>query len=287
MSHSLRAPRFALAPSSYSSSSSFWPLRAALSGLCFFTLVACGPGAGGGDASPGDGAAGDASADSAAPRAPRCSATPPPCTDEQVSGLRLFGTTSPAMITAETAPMGEFISRVDARGGGMTPTQSFVYARFTPTGLEKVAISDEEAFGSLDWDVAFRRFVIRVNSGVGGPSCVEAGRATPGTEFAAVTSVPPTISYATEEYYTPRCMLVPDGSGIGSPGTVLSTFWTYTSCVEMSGYVYVVHLRDGRHVKLEVLSYYDPEAQQVCNSTGMAPTPNGAGNIRVRWSFLQ
>jgi hypothetical protein len=54
----------------------------------------------------------------------------------------------------------------------------------------------------------------------------------------------------------------------------------------MSGNVFAVRLRDGRAVKLQVTSYYDPAAQETCNATGMVPTPNGAGNVRLRWSFL-
>ena len=54
----------------------------------------------------------------------------------------------------------------------------------------------------------------------------------------------------------------------------------------MSGYVYVVALTNGRHVKLQVLSYYPPEIQAMCEETGTVPMPSGAGALRVRWAFL-
>lgn len=217
---------------------------------------------------------------------PRCGATTVPCTDQSVSGLRLFSTVNPAMITEEGTTPGEFRTLIDARGGGMSPTQSYVYARFEDNGLTRVAISDEAAFQSLDWDIALRRFVIRLNSGVSGPSCVEAARTAPNTTFDSVTAVPMGLSFRTESYFTDTCELVNDGSGIGSPGTALASFWMYTTCVQMTGNVYVLRLRNGRHVRLQVLSYYDTAAQQACDETGNPPMPNGAGNLRIRWSFI-
>lgn len=216
----------------------------------------------------------------------RCAATAVRCTDQQVMQLRLFETVNPAPITEEGNEGGVFRSLVDARAGGAMATQSFVYARFTESGLQKVDLSDEAAFGSMDWDIAIRRYVVRINSGVGGPSCVTAARTAPGTDFAALTRAPGGAEYRTEGYFTDRCELVSVGSGVGAPGTALSSFWSYRSCVEMSGNVFVVRLRDGRAVKVQVSSYYDPAAQETCNATGMVPTPNGAGNIRLRWSFL-
>ena len=41
--------------------------------------------------------------------------------------------------------------------------------------------------------------------------------------------------------------LVPDGSGLGSPGTALQSFWKYTMCLQMSGNVYV--LRRGTRIE--------------------------------------
>ena len=41
-----------------------------------------------------------------------------------------------------------------------------------------------------------------------------------------------------------------------------------------------------RHVKLEVMSYYYPDRQQICDETGMVPMPSGAGNMKWRWAFI-
>lgn len=216
-----------------------------------------------------------------------CMPVDPSCQDQSISMLDFFDTVSPAAITEEGTASGEFLSMIDATGGGMTPTMSYVYARFTETGLVKVEISDEDALLSTDWDIAFRRFIIRLNSGVSGPSCVQAGRTAPGTTFDTLTTVPETLSYRTEEYLTgATCDLVPDGSGLGSPATALSSFWTYPGCVRMTGNVYVVRPASGRHVKLEVVGYYPLANQEMCQTTDMVPIPSGGGQVRVRWAFM-
>src|SRR5690606_21099415 len=101
--------------------------------------------------------------------------TPPSCVDESFLELNLFSTTSPAAIT-NTAEDAGWQTHVDATGGGFSPSQSYVYARFTDEGLVNVEVSDETAFDSMEWDIAFRRFIVRLNSGPSGPSCVSAAR---------------------------------------------------------------------------------------------------------------
>lgn len=239
------------------------------------------------DANAGDAADGAAD-DSDTIDAGVCAPHPPTCVAEQTSALDLFTTVSTRAIVEEAAPSGEHVSHVDAMGGGSTPTESYVYARFTDAGLVRVDVSDADAFASTDWDIAFRRFIIRLNSGVSGPSCVLGARTTPGTTFDAVTVLPSGLSLRSENYMTDTtCDVVADGSGLGSPATVLSTFWTYPGCISMTHDVYVLEARSGRHVKLEVLDYYLPADQAACDATGAMPTMTGSsGNIRVRWAFL-
>jgi hypothetical protein len=218
--------------------------------------------------------------------APACAPTPPDCIDEQIGALDLFATPSDGAITEEGTTAAEFLTHIDATGGGLMPSESFVYARFTDAGLTKVDVGDEAAFESTEWDIALRRYVVRVNSGVSGPSCVGVGRTAPGTTFESVTALPEGLEFRTEAYVTDTCELVPDGSGLGAPGTALASFWTYEMCVEMTGNVYVVRLASGRHVKLEVIAYYELPQQTTCNETHSVPMPSGAGNVRIRWAFL-
>jgi len=211
------------------------------------------------------------------------------CTDESVRTLRLFPTPNTSRIADEPTDPGTFQTYIDASAGGTNTSKGFIYARFSDEGLKPVAISDEDAFTSHDWDIAFRRYVIRLNSGVSGPGEVTGARTRAKTEFASLDSVPADLEYRTEEYFTgDNCDFVNDGSGIGAPATALASFWSYSACVAMTHNVYVIALKEPkeRHVKLEVLAYYNPESQAVCDETGEVPPANGAGSIRIKWAFL-
>lgn len=212
--------------------------------------------------------------------------TPPTCVDQSILELALY--TDPNAATVENTADGDgWATHVDATGGGFSPTLSYVYARFTDEGLVRVDVGDEAAFDSMDWDIAFRRFVIRLNSGVSGPSCVGAFRTPAATEYETLEPPPDTAEYRVEEYFTETCEIVPDGSGLGSPGTALQSFWEYPGCVQMTGNVYVVRLANGRRLKLTVTSYYEPSFQEMCQTTGSVTMGgNGSGNIRLRWQFL-
>lgn len=209
------------------------------------------------------------------------------CTDESVTNLALFdGEPSDAEVINDPEDEG-FLTEVDTTGGDLSPTESFVYMKFTDEGLKLVEINDEEAFESVDWDIAARRFVLRLNSGVSGPGWVKAGRTAPQTKFENVDEVPKALELRAEEYFSEDCTIRTDG-GIGSPTTVLSGFWSYMACVEMTHNVYVIQLDrpEKRHVKLEVMSYYPADRQKICDETGRVPTPSGAGHMTLRWAFI-
>jgi hypothetical protein len=217
-----------------------------------------------------------------------CTRTPVECSDQAIQGLDLKMTVAAGTITTVADGAG-FKSTVDATGGGFPPTDSYVYARFTATGLEKLPISDMTGLDSMDWDIAFRRYVIRLNGGDSGPSCV-AGQALPGgTAYDTTSAIPANYVPGSDDFLTPApaCGFVDDGSGLGtSPRTYLSGFYTYSGCVAMSGLVYVITTQLGRHVKLTVTTYYATEAAQTtCNSTASSGGALG-GTIRARWQYL-
>lgn len=219
------------------------------------------------------------------------------CEDQVYQGMNLQPDPAPGLITNEANGEGWY-SLVDATAGGFgaNPPDSFVYGKFTATGLEKVAISDEQSLASMDWDIAFRRYVIRINSGNSGPSCVTAARLPEDQPvFDSVTTVPEGLTYHADEYFTadPDCALIPDGTGMpDSPATALGGYWEYPGCVAMTLHVFVIELASGQHVKLVVTEYYwdaaaaDPGAgQDECDTTGTT-APTGSANIHFRWAFL-
>jgi hypothetical protein len=220
-----------------------------------------------------------------APDAPACAARAVPCADESAMRLRYLTVVNASAITNEPLAGGEFRSIIDARAGGAAVTQSYVYARFTSDGLRKLELTDEDALRSTEWDIALRRFVIRLNSGVSGPSCVLGARAS-SADWASVTAVAD-LALGEERYFDGTCQFVDDRSGINGPATILAPYWTYAGCLQMSHAIFVARLRDGRAVKLTVESYYDPDKQRECDETGMVSTPNNAAVLRLRWSFLR
>lgn len=215
--------------------------------------------------------------------------TPVACSDAAISQLDLKVPVSPDGVTSNVADGTGWISTINAVAGGLTPTQSFVYAKFDATGLVKVGLGDQDALDSMDWDIAFRRFVIRLNGGDSGPSCVAAAVTAPGTAYGSVTAVPTGLAWEVDNFLDrePGCAFVDDGSGLGtSPDTALADFYQYTTCVSMSGRVFIVRTRDGRHLKLEVTTYYATVAAQTsCNMTGSSGGTAG-GTVRVRWQYL-
>jgi hypothetical protein len=217
-----------------------------------------------------------------------CTRTPVECSDQAIQQLDLKMTVAPGLITNAADGTG-FKSTIDATGGGFQPTESYVYARFTAQGLEKLPISDLTALDSMDWDIAFRRFVIRVNSGDSGPACAAGQVLAPGTTYESVSAVPSGFLPEGDDFLSraPTCSFIDDGSGLGtSPRTLLSSFYEYTGCVGMTGRVYVLRSQGGRAVKLTVTTYYATEAaQQTCDDTGSSGGAAG-GTMRVRWQFI-
>lgn len=244
--------------------------------------------AGGGSGGNGSGGSGSAGGSAGAV----CTMpTPVACSDAVIQQMNFQPDVAPGLITNQPDGKG-FQSTIDATAGGFGAPKpdSYVYGKFTSMGLEKVAISDEASLDSMDWDIAFRRYIVRVNSASSGPSCVSAARTIPGTKYEDVMAVPDGLMQKTDSYFTdaPDCMLIEDGSGLpGSPATALSSYWQYPGCVKMTGNVFVVELADGHHLKLIVDQYYeDAAAQNQCNTMDSVPMGSKGAVLSVRWTYL-
>lgn len=262
-------------------------LMLAAASACGDSDTSGGGGSGGGSGGGQDGGGGSGGTPTVEPRCTSAAAIP--CEDDVVLQMNLQSEPAPGSI--ETTQDGDdFVSVIDATAGGAftaTP-HSYTYGRFTDTGLEKVSISDEDSLTSMDWDIAFRRYIGRINSGHSGPSCTAAARVPGEQTYAEITSVPDNLTYRSDQYFTESCELIADGTGLeGSPATALSSYWTYPGCVQMTNNVYVVQLANGRDVKLTVESFYNDDAQQQCQDQESVPmSNNGSANVRVRWAFL-
>lgn len=254
----------------------------------FGLLVAFG--CGGDDSSDVDARTGDGggSADGGSDAAPAgCVPDTVPCLDDVILDLSLHDDKVSTGTVTNTADGSGWLSEVDATAGGMNEAANnpFIYLKFDETGLVKVDIDDETALESKDWDIAARRYVVRLNGGNSGPACVGA-QPRGETTYPLLGSVPLDAVYSYDDFYTapPTCEWIADGSGLpGSPDVALATWWGYDGCVTTTETPFIIELDNGRVVKLVVEAYYGT-GQESCNNTGSPGSDSGM--LTFRWAFL-
>lgn len=214
------------------------------------------------------------------------------CTSELTEALSLTaGAVSPQTISNERDGDG-IKSLVDARAGGLTadPRQPYLYARFRGGGLEKVEIDDEQALSSMEWDIAFHRYIVRLNGGSSGPSCVAAAHLAE-EDYDALTSAPAGATFVVDEQMTSACGFRPeseaqDPANEQDLGAALRPWYLYVGCLQTTYDPFVIRLADGRLLKLVVTHYYADDAQAECNETESS-SHAGAAQLQVRWAFLE
>lgn len=225
---------------------------------------------------------GNSDADSAA----TCEPATPTCVDQMILDLSLKDDKTSKGDVTTAADGADFLTSVDASAGGYgnETKHAWTYVRFTAEGAEKVEIDDETALESLDWDMALRRFIIRLNGGDSGPGCVGAASFRNQT-YEELTEIPEGVTYAEDEFYTDDCTIVNDSSGLeNSPQVVMAPWWEYSTCVETTGTPFLIQSGSGDVLKFVVESYYEGEGQEACNSQG-SPTTEG-GYYQLRWAWM-
>ena len=215
----------------------------------------------------------------------RCEPTKVACQDELVLDLSLHDEVTEGEV--ETTTDGDdFVTSIDASAGGYTDAANnpWVYVKFQTDGAVRVDITDEEALLSQDWDLAAHRFVVRLNGGSSGPSCVGAA-VVPSSTYEELDAAPAGVTYYTDDFYTDDCTIINDSSGLpGSPQVVLGPWWEYPGCVATTGTPFLVQVADGRVLKLVVEEYYANGQQETCNETGSGGPDSGF--FKIRWAWL-
>ena len=208
------------------------------------------------------------------------------CVDELLQDLSLQDDKTSEGAVETTTEGDEFVTAVDATAGGFgnETKNAWTYVRFTATGAEKVEIDDETALESMDWHIAARRFILRLNGGSSGPSCVGAA-AFFEKDFGELTSVPDGLEFVQDDYYSDSCDLINDSSGLpGSPQVALAPWWEYPGCVKTTDVPFLIQLDDGSVLRFAVEQYYD-SGQDTCNANG-APGKDG-GTYVWRWAWVE
>lgn len=165
---------------------------------------------------------------------------------------------------------------VDASAGGTVGygEKPFVYLDLA-TGT-KVAITDVESYHSTDWDLAIKRYVVRINGGDSGPGGVEAAIVENKTSLDQVTMAPAGASFQTDDWATADCQL--REGPIGEPETAIGMWYAYdvdTSRIVPNEWVILLTLRDGSTRKLRIVTYY-----------GDAGNANRGAVYQLEWADL-
>jgi hypothetical protein len=188
-----------------------------------------------------------------------CDQEAPACIDDMILDFSLHDDkTNDGEVTTSTDGE-DFVTIVDASAGGSSNSanRAWVYFRFDADGATKIETDDESALESSDWHLSIRRYIVRLNSGDSGPSCVGADEMSRKT-YEEVTEVPSDASFAEEDFYNDECALVEDNSGLpGSPAVVLGGWWSYENAVVPTLVPFLVQIEDGRVLKLVIEDYDD------------------------------
>jgi hypothetical protein len=213
-----------------------------------------------------------------------CEPTKVACQDEMVLDLSLHERVTDGKV-ATTKDGDDFVTTIDASAGGydQAANNPWTYVKFESDGAVRVDIGDETALTSMDWDLAAHRFVLRLNGGSSGPSCVGAAAVTSST-YDELKAVPDGVTYHTDDFYTDDCTMINDSSGLpGSPQVVLGPWWEYPGCVATTGTPFFIEVADGRVLKMVVEEYYSNGEQEACNESGAMGTHSGYYTIRWAW----
>lgn len=207
------------------------------------------------------------------------------CVDAIILDLSLHDDKISDGAVETTADGDDFVSTVDATAGGYNNSVNnpWVYVKFTTGGLERVDIDDETALESMDWDMALKRFMIRLNGGSSGGSCVGSASLLE-ADYASLTEIPEGLTYIPDDFYGSDCTIINDSSGMpGSPQLALSPWWSYSSCVKTTGIPHLIQLADGHVVKLVVEAYYS-SGQDECNANDIMGSDSGT--YTLRWAYM-
>jgi hypothetical protein len=174
----------------------------------------------------------------------------------------------------------EMLIYVDATTGGIERQQTEPWVYLSLATGERVALTDFEALESKSWDLAFKRAVLRTNSGDSGPGL--GGAIGVQSSWAGLDlSRAQTLDLQSESWFDSECNLLTDAAG-----GVMTTFSAWNVYDEAThtlapapGVLYALRGGEGKLYKLQILDYYS-------NADGTTGARDG-GNYRFRVAPLR
>lgn len=199
--------------------------------------------------------------------------TPPRPLCELPFDVRPIDTVSTGAVTVSESPAGSGVwtAEVDATAGGSRDYGKNPFIYLDLIGNKKVEIDDVAARKSSAWDIALKRWQIKINSGDSGPGGVLLSRVD--NKTLADVKTAPTVGFEQDLYFNDKCEAQLDP--IGGLATLVSDWYTYemgTNRLIPKTEVWVLKRRDGKgHIKVQLTGYYK----------GMA-----GGNYTLTWGYL-
>jgi hypothetical protein len=180
-----------------------------------------------------------------------------PCSDPTsvlMTPFRSVDSVSTAMVEAI-----DTTATVDASAGGSpnAPDNPYVYLKFTATSLTKVDITDVDSYTDATWDLAIKRYVLRVNGGDSGPGGVQVA-VVAAENLADVTAAPADDQFTTDDWFSDACTLQTGQLG-SEPATALVNWYDYDGAamtLSPKAEIYVLRRPDGSTIKLDLKNYY-------------------------------
>jgi hypothetical protein len=199
--------------------------------------------------------------------------TPRACSAALKQTLSLVDEVSTAEISILSEATGERTLYVNAEAGGLSGKDNNPWIYLALASGQTVALTDLQALDSKAWDLAFKRNLIRTNSGDSGPGRGGSIRIALGWDDVDRSTLG-NKSLPTEEWFDAECMLK-----LSDNGDLVTTFGSWdeydeaTHVLTPADVVYITAGADGALYKLAILDYYS--------------TPNGAhgstaGHFKLR-----
>ena len=201
--------------------------------------------------------------------------TPRPCSGALRQSLSLVDEVSTATVKTLSETGDERTLYVDASVGGIDGQDTHPWVYISLATGQSVAVTDLDALDSTAWDLAFKRSVVRTNSGDGGPGIGGAIRIALAWDKVD-TSTLGNKTLPIEEWFDEDCTIVKDATN--NLVTTFSDWSQYDEALHVlspADAVYITAGADGSLYKLQILDYYS-------TATGTHGPATNSGHFKLR-----
>lgn len=200
--------------------------------------------------------------------------TPPrACSGALKQELGLVDEVSSSQVAVVNETAAERTIYVDASAGGIQGQDAHAWVYVSLATGQAVALTDLAALESSDWDLAFKRFVVRTNSGDSGPGRGGAIRVALDWEQVDESTLG-NKALPIEEWFDEDCTLnVDENEELITTFTGWSEYNETTHVLNAADVTYIAAGADGALYKVQILDYY---------GTPTGGTGRSAGHYLVR-----